>query len=357
MTKTKRFIMVSVGLVLAGALLTGIGAAFGGSVANIQLDRSGFHIRPSRMKGNQDNAGTQIQDKTPLSSFSMVDISLKYGDITVIPSDGYYLEYRLSGRRETPEWGVSEDCFTFRSLGYRGDEYQGINFALFSSVMDTEEEREYVNLYVPSDAFFRMWKMSLAHGDADVKGIEAGDCTMDLQYSDLVLQDSGITNLSLNEQHGDITLLNLDVGQLILDTQYSEMDFRHITAENILAGSRHGSLSAREISNVSVTVDSEYVDLDLVGFSSRDVGISSDHGTVSMDLKNNAHITVDNTYTDLELKTDRNIEDYQVQIKTEYGDIRVNDEDYEDGFASDSSYDGNMTIRSTHGNVEVRTRQ
>lgn len=328
MKKPYKLLIASAALMVTGCLLVGTGLALGGSPANIWLDNQGFHIHPAHAA-----VPMQIQEKTPVSPFTSTDIHLKYADITVIPSDGYYLEYQLSTDRAVPEWDVTEGNLTFRSEGRTQRSFNLSFWGFYAS------QEEYVKLYVPADALFDTWDLKIGYGDASAEGIRADNWTLDLEY-------------------GYMALLDSEIKQLVLDTSYSDVNLDRVTSEDIhLTYGQYGALSARSVLCDKFTSLGRYMDLELIDFTAGEVGLSFDYSDILAALKGCSIITADNTYTDLELKTDQSLLTYETDVQTHYSSITVNNKTHEDSFTSDSSKGGLLTIRSSYGDIDIRTNE
>lgn len=356
MRRTKKLILFSAGCLAAGAILAGTGSALGGSPANIWFDNSGLQIVPSGEKAATVSESLQILEKTPLEAFDHVDLDIAHADLMVIPSDGFYLEYQLSDRREVSEWKVSHGQFEFHSGRYSENSANQINISLFAIDTNEGDYEEYVKLYVPEDAIFDNWEIKAAHGDVSIKGIQAGDCTMDLQYSNLLFEQSAMTSLNLQQRHSDMALRELETEQMILSAWYSDITMRQISAPEFrLEEGRHGSLTAEDIRSVRFSSDSEYVNLDLTRFQTEQIAMKAKHGSILLDLQNCSNIVVNHTYTDLELTTDKSMAVYQTDISLEFGEISIDDVEYGDRFTSGSSADGKIAIKGRHGDVDIKT--
>lgn len=363
MKKTKTLLMLAVGFLVIGALLMGIGRGLGGSMANVWVDSSGLEILPAHVKyeGEKESYKPMHKlDKTPIDSFTELEIDLKYADIIVVPSDGFYLEYQLSGRREVPFWEVSDDSFTLRSNGYSntgGNGGRNYLFA-FSYTSYTYDEYEYVKLYVPQETLFGTWAVKNAHGDIHIEGVQTENCTLDLQYADMLLKNSHMADLTVSERHGDITLNKVELGKLIMDTQYSDIKLEDVVAEGIrLEDGQHGDLNGSNVKTVSFFADGDYLNYDIVGLTSSKVEMDSNHGDISLDLQDCSDIHITGTYSDIDLKTDKNMRDYQSDIIVSYGDIHINREDYEDRYRTAGEQEGILAIDSKHGDVDITSAE
>ena len=82
-------------LVVAGAGFLGVGYALGGSPS--------FAIGPEGIVNGTTSVNHSLE-KTRIDAFENVKLTVNFGDITIVPSDGYYLEYSLTGDEKGPAY-------------------------------------------------------------------------------------------------------------------------------------------------------------------------------------------------------------------------------------------------------------
>lgn len=252
-------------------------------------------------------------EKTSLEEFSEISISASYTDISILPSDGYYLEYCLDGTYTEPSYGVSDGKFQFQE-GHTQEKYM-ICFG-FSS-----HEPFYLNLYVPADKYFDMISIANDSGDVSFETISAKQAELTLDYG----------NLEFETFTGDTLLLTMDSGNVEFET----ISCKDVTLEN---------------SYGSVTGDS---------FSSSDSIFAIDSGDLSLmdaDFKN---LDIDCQYGNVKLALRQTLSDYNWDLSTDYGDIYVDnkkikpDDEAEAFYKKDNGADNNMKIFCDSGNITV----
>lgn len=357
MTKTKKILMISVGFLAAGAILTGIGMAMGGSPANIQIGHSGLQIRPSYISSGEKES-LQKLEKTPIDHVTAVDFDIIHADLIVVPSDGFYLEYQLSGNREEPVWEVLDGGLSFRSGDYWGSARNQVNVQLFSFNQKQDNIFQYVKLYVPRETLFSAWKLNMAHGDVEITGLNAEDGTMALRYSDIVLKESGFSNLALEGSHGDARFDQVEIDQLDMDMQYADIYAdRSSIAKMRLEDGRHGSMTAIDIQNEHFVCISEYMEFDFRRFHTTDVTIEGEHGYLNLDLQGCKTLHIDSSYTEMQIRMDQKLRDYSTSIRLEYGDVTINGMGHDNTYVSEDDGDGAIDIKGRHGDVELVTKK
>lgn len=121
-TKTRKIILISLCLVIAGVILLGAGMMFGG--------RPGVVLSRSGITSPYADGKPYVLKKTKINKFSDVKITIgSYADIQILPSedDQFYLEYELDGNYNEPSCEVRKNTLTLTHTGNTGVNY-GINF-------------------------------------------------------------------------------------------------------------------------------------------------------------------------------------------------------------------------------------
>lgn len=277
--KNKKLIYLLAAILIgSGIFFSVIGFIFGGR-PGISIGRGGLSSTHYTTK----NSTPYTLEKTKLDSFTDINISMDYADINIIESDGYYLEYHLSGSSPKPYYEVSNKKFTFK------ERPKAVNFLQwdFSFFTYNETDNFYINLYVPHDQHYNTVKLYNDYGDIALDFINADTLKITSDYGDI----------DIDELTGGSATLSLDAGDL--DVKKAKLDSLDINND-------YGNVSFEEISskNAKLTLSSGDIDLEKAVFTK--LKIRNDYGSVTIDL------------------TDK-FKDYTLDLGTDYGSIELND--------------------------------
>lgn len=277
MKKSLKVILI---IFIIGIILLGIGVAIRG------VSPFSIYFKDGKLIVEDGEEPQITLDKTELDEFTNLDIHVSVGDINIIPSDTYAIEYALNTSNVTYE--VKDGTLTFDTES----ENKAIENFSFSS-------NNYLNIYVPSDS-----KLAKASIRGNVGDINIDSLTFD--------------SLELISNVGDITLTKCTVNN-----------------------------------TSSIVVNTGDCKLTNCNFTSAE--IESDTGDVnSTGLNITSKINVTSSVGDVEIGLASG--NYNIDLSTDCGDIKVNGKDVDDGVSqSFKENNGNIiiTISSDTGDIEL----
>lgn len=234
-TTSKKIIIISLCLIILGAILTGLGFLLGG-YPGLTISRSGI-------RASADRAEAYKLQKTKLDSFTDADLRIdSYADLSILPSDdqNYYIEYLLDGNSGQPSYSIEKQTFSFHQ------DSQGIAFLdigtldLPSSIQDF-----YIRLYVPKDKILGIIQIYNDSGNISISNLMAGSANITCEYGEITLEDftcnsaslkldssnahidaDKIRTLKCDSEYGDITLLipkNQDTYSFDISVEYGNI--------------------------------------------------------------------------------------------------------------------------------------
>lgn len=363
------------------------------------------------VSGIQDNAGalshnTGIRkekypephtlEKTKLEEFTEADIHLDDANLSILPSDGYYLEYRLDGTCNKPEYGVDNGKFHFQE-GTAQKKFR-ISFSPIGNPANSGPL--YLNLYVPEDHYFKLLNITMEsgniedmqanaekaefaieYGNLSLEGFTGGDFTVSSESGNIKFGEITCDNLSISAEYGDFSGDTVSAsGRADISLESGNMDVSKLTADTLSVRSQYGNCEIGSVSFKDGTFSLESGNLYVSGLTANSLsvenlygscgidGISIKKGIFSMESGNLTlgHATLGNTsatseYGDVKLELSDQISDYSYDLETEYGTINVGGdaiEGDEDGRIFYRKQDGkqkkNISIFCESGNVTIQ---
>lgn len=302
--KSKKLLTILVGIAVSVSII------FCGIIVVTDIQKGSAVSAPS---SQPEEIHSYKLEKTSLEEFSEISISASYADISILPSDGYYLEYCLDGTCTEPFYRVSDGKFQFQE-GSTQEKYM-ISFG-FSS-----HEPFFLKLYVPTDKYFDM--------------------------------------LSIVSDSGNVHFEEISAKQAELTLDYGNLDFERFTGDTLLLTMDSGNVEFETISCKDVTLENSYGSVTGNSFSSSDSIFAIDSGDLSLmdaDFKN---LDIDCQYGNVKLELRQTLSDYNWDLSTDYGDIYVDnkkikpDDEAEAFYKKDNGADNSMKIFCDSGNITV----
>ena len=256
-------------------------------------------------------------EKTKIEEFSEVSINLSYSNVSVLPSDGFYLEYRLDGTCK-PDYKVTEGKFYFQEGGTLQKYQSPIN--LFLNPMN--QGPYYLNLYLPTDHYLELLSLTMESGDAELEQINAKKANLRLDYGDLTLGDFTGTTLGISMDSGSIEQTSITCENLEVVASYGNFMGDTVSVSgNCEINMDSGNLELSSLTAGACSIDSEYGDCNIGKMKAGSLSCSLDSGNLT--LKNAALESADINaqYGDATLQVAGKISDYNYNLQTEYGGI------------------------------------
>lgn len=312
MINKKIMALAAVGCIGAGTVILVLGCAMGGR-PGFYIDNGGVHAA-----GSMENRKTYVQEKIKIDEFSSVSIDLEYADLEVIPSDGYYLEYRIEGGSRSPQWNVKNQKLTFNEIERHG-------FGSFMVWGDMDELENYnVKLYIPKDKKF--------------------------------------TNVRINSGDGDVMLPDIKAATLSTRCDYGDLSIESFTGGRWDAGLDDGSLKAGFAEAQKMVIDNEYGDCILKEIKGDTVKITMDDGDLEIGSMGAKDLQVENEYGHVDITTVDSWEKYDMDLLTEYGRIELPDgrsyydrNDDEEKFRVNNGNDKKISVNCDDGDIQIKS--
>lgn len=343
---------------IAAAVCIGIGIVLtaGGIMAG---GRPGVSVGSDgiRMLGDR-NREDYVLEKTKLDDFSSVEMNLDYGDFHLIPSDGYYLEYCLSGNSQKPKYEVNNGTFIFSEkpvVSY-------VQFQIMSFDFHEFLGQYYVNLYVPEDIYFENFVLNNDSGNAGIETLEGKSIDIQLSYGDLSADTIGGETVKIDLASG-----NLEAGQVTGRQKLDiSLDYGDLEAESLNAagsgemdlGSGNLTLDSCIAGDMSMNLD--YGDLKIQVMKGSSLMLDNSSGNVTigeLTLEDKGIFTLD--YGDAKVGIGDDLTGYTMNLNTDYGEISVPEsgkltkEEEEQSCRLEGTGDKKLEIDCSSGDITV----
>lgn len=319
MKKKAKIYTIGACCIAAGILITGAGIAAGGW-PGVSVSSTGVHTA-----GNHNKKEPYVLEKTKLDEFDNINIHLEYADFDIIPSDDFYLEYRLLGSQNTPEFNTDNKTLTLKEIPNNNGQIMFFNFGSFywGDNDAYENEKYYVKLYVPEDKVYDEVKIFSSSGDFSAATLEAQDLSLEVEYGDIDADTINGKSLNLSMDSG-----NFKVEEVKSDTMTLTNDYGYTRIRDLNAGT-----AEIEVDSGDVNVDKAIID-DLtlsdsygaVKFSYADIAearISMSSGDLSILDAVIGSLEADSEYGDVDVHLRDDPSSYTMKLKTEYGSVNV----------------------------------
>lgn len=344
----KNLTKIALILIAAGAVLTAIGIAIGGS-AILYLDSNGVHVRGS---GKNDSMSLTSYSPDP---FTSVELSSVSADIELIPSDKYGLDICLPKGSE-PEWSVSGGKLLVRTETVNSSTW---NISLINLGYIADSAAAYVKVYYPASAGLEKVSIHARSGNIHIPEARINELIAESSSGTIAINALAFQNASVQTTSGDIDMNATGNSALVSLTSSSG------TIESILNGCKEISLysTSGDITLVCednsapvLKTETSSGDIDVTGAVWQDSQIKSISGDVNISgrLRGNSHI--ESSSGEVELSVSARPEEYSYDLSSSSGDISINGTSIEDSIPQwlfqDPAKD-QLVIKTTAGDIDI----
>ena len=395
---TKRITVIAAIMIVSGILLTVVGF-FLGAKLTLTSDENGLKAFDS---------GKQVSESFSLDSFTNIEGNLDDVDFEIIPST----EFKVEITRQEKQIITHE--IKNNTLYLNEKSPSGLNGGIIKFNIDlgfVSTPQSIVKLYVPKDTIFSAINLVSEYGNVQIDGItsanftiEANDGDMVLKginsdvltvtnsygdiiaedlkgeqtkfktndgdlslkrlntktfnvsndYGDSSLEDITSTDTIVSMSDGDINLKNVDTTNLQVSNEYGDMNGQSIAAQKLNIALTDGNVTLNTVNTNNAIINNQYGDILLSQFESEALDVQNDSGNVTLEgtLLGTSRVYAD--YGDIQLILKNKQSELNYKIRSEYGDIKINNEQFEGSVTQTANSTNQLNITAADGDVNLQ---
>ena len=303
---------------------------------------------------DKNDAKEFLLEKKAIASLSQIDIDTRLADIELIPSDKYYVEIYYLYWNEKPDYYVKDGTLHFDDNKAFPHSYS-LNF----------NPHNYIKVYLPEDAKLKEVELTNSSGDITAEGFTSDLLKLNDSYGDLSMENAAAYDATINLSSGSSSMKNISFGKLSYDNSYGDAKFININSkENSLPDNEKfekfhckmssGDMTIKGLNSDSINLNNSYGDINCEKLSGSmlDANLSSGNFEISnSDLKN---INVDNSYGGATFYLTGSIQDYNMDLGTSYGKIKVDGKSYKDHVTINNNSSKEINADLSSGDIDVK---
>lgn len=350
--KNKRFwITASIICIILGIILTAAGRLMGGH-AGFYIDQNGVHAA-----GNTEMA-EPIQDSMDLKGFDSLEIHADYADVELILSDKFSVEYCLRGTSGKPVCEVKNGRFIFQE----SKRSHSFNMGFFTGTMGVvfHEPRYFVKVTIPKKTKLSEAVFDIESGDLAISSIQADTLKIDDEYGDVNLEQYDGKALDIRLESGNLSLGTVNAAQADLRNEYGEIKISEAAGNNLTVQMESCGLKADRINFSDTEMSNEYGSVTIADAAGDRLTMRMESGDCKIKQMDFSDTKITNSYGDVCLGISGKTETYGLNLKTEYGDIRVGNQRIgDDGdeiiYTSAGDSPKKIAVSCENGNIEIQS--
>ncbi|MDO5336278.1 MAG: DUF4097 family beta strand repeat-containing protein [Eubacteriales bacterium] len=297
------FLCIGLGIALTG------GGILAGGWPGIAVGKDGI-----RMADEFYKEAYRIE-KTELEEFSSADIKIHSGNFYILPSDGFYLEYCLSGTDAEPSYTVADKKLTFKQTG-------DLEFYIMNFTWGRDEEEYYVKLYVPEDIYLDTLQLNGDSGNAFLDKLLADNVDIELSCGNLEAGQMQAEEVKLSLKSGNVSFESL-LANKAMDIQ---MDFGNLTGEELSAemftvDSGYGNLrlTRANVDSAELFLNSGNLTCEQLS-AEKELSISLESGELKAEKASAQRLEIDSNYGNVTLGE---LEAQEAEISADSGNVKA----------------------------------
>ncbi|WP_313803568.1 DUF4097 family beta strand repeat-containing protein [Cytobacillus sp.] len=316
-TSRKTLTIIASCMIVVGIILGVAGLSAGARFA-ITNTKNGFQVI-----GPED----RITEEFSLPSFANIKADFKDVDVEIIPSSEYKLEIKtLKGIEVTHE--VKNDTLILTSEDQKSGPKISLNFTLTSIPQPT------IKIYVPSDAKF-------------------SDISIVNQFGDTRLDKMKVDKMDIHSNDGDITIKKLQSNELTIKNGFGDISGSKVKTEKLHVEMNDGDAEINGIEAASTVFNNKFGDITLREFSSQGLTMKSNDGDIDIQGKLLGNTVIHSSFGDIDLKLSNKESELSYTIRNQFGDISINDNNFEGKAMNKANTEHKLEIVSNDGDVQV----
>lgn len=366
MKNRTKFLWTCAGLAAAGFVLAMVGVLMGGRFYGVGADLKGLHVYAPALeeKNGATGSGGMQQNQELLEAFDSMQIQAEYADIRVARTDGdaYSLSYNLPGQSELLKEVRDGKLFlTMRlkgSLGSNQIRWFWFDFSSDNSTDASVSGDASITVLVPKNAKLSEVSFSTESGDITCEGIQADSLKTEASYGDIDLQKIQAQEMEMKLESGRLQMEQVEGERCRVVNEYGNASFdRLVLSKDLQIDMESGDVRFRDTVMHGLELKNAYGDIDGEQTVFGDMQMSVESGNCRFHDLTFDSCSILEEYGDVELQLDRDVADLGYELRTEYGEIKINGEPMGETFVTlDKDKNPFLKIICESGNIAIQSK-
>ena len=348
MKNKKKWLIISAALILTGVVVAGIGIAMGG-VPGFSIGRGGQILTPSQYVMHE-------LEKTPLDSFENLDAVMHFGDVELIPSDGYYLEYRICTDEQGPSYEVKNGTLTF--LPQKSQGRNGISFFFNTGWNHSTNHTgsDYVRIYLPEDEYLNRLEVECGKGDVKISGIQADSVSVETDFGNTEISDIKAGAAEVTCSNGRIEIDTVEYDSLKVTDDFGNVSISGARGDESTVQMSNGELTLKNIESTTLRLEQDFSDTDGSKLTVGELTHTGSNGDIELTELDTKSVDISNDFGDIDLAFTGEEKEYGMDLSCDFGTVRLNGDNRSGSLEKDSAGANKIKARCSNGNITVITK-
>ncbi len=278
---------------------------------------------------NRKDAKEFIINQSVAGPLKEIRIDTRLADIELLPGDDYYVEIDYLYWEEAPEYSVENGVLIFDDEDTLPESYS-IHFKL-SNV---------IRVYLPKDTLTDLIDVSTDSGNIDTEGFLAKKVDLATSYGNLSIKNAAAVNAEVVLSSGNSTIKDFNAGTLNYTNSYGKAEFTNINTtdtplpdgsayDSFKATLSSGNLNLEGMRFPSASITDSYGDISCEDILIENLNVNLSSGNLKLSKADVLEADLKNSYGNVDVTLVGTESDYQLDLDTSYGSIRVGSETFD----------------------------
>lgn len=346
--KTNKLVMISLGILVFGLLIGGIGFLCGGRVFGLAFDRNGIYVNGNQNSETGEGA-KYIEETKELEAFQNLRLDISFADVEIRESDHYGIEYCMQEERIVLT-EMQGDTMVM------SQKHPGASLTFFSlgNAGLTNHKREYLIVNVPKGQEYGNIEIDIDSGDLELNDIKAEEMKLKNSFGSITANSLTADTMDISMDSGDTNIEQIEAGSLVMDNSFGSLKLNQANVGSGKIEFDSGDIEFDTMNVGTLTLKNSFGSIDGKQLAVGNLVLNMDSGDCEIADLTVGHAEVDNSFGSMELGLREGVEAYSADVDVEFGSVEVNGEDMGSKYKNkktDSEHE--LIVDSDSGDVTI----
>lgn len=312
----------------------------------------GVHIRANNELKKADGKKFIIE-KSVVEPLKKINISSRIGDIEFIEDDNFYVEIDYYYWKDAPEYKIENGVLSFDDKNTLPNSYS-INFDIKNTI----------KVYLPKDSEQEQIILNASSGNVSLACFTTEKLETNVSYGDVVIMEAAAVKAKIRQSSGKTTVSDFQVGILGYNNSYGNATFTNIntgdrklpkdkTYDYIELIMSSGNCSIDGLTTKNLVANNSYGDITCKDILLDEFNVKLSSGDLTVTKSDIKESDIKNSYGDVDLSLIGTEKDYELDLKTSYGSIKVGNKKYDKQLTRETNGTKSISANLSSGNITI----
>lgn len=346
--KTTKIILI---ILLIGIILLIIGLCSGGKL-NYTID-----FRNKKMYMKEDTEGAFVSKTLEVDAFNQLEVDIDAADVEIKQGEEYSISYNLE------EWLVPTIAVKDKKLTIVNADKQaahiGLRFDVFGFHIGPyiwNDVQNKITITVPKDAKLEKLNLKVLTGDICINEIQIEDYGIEAESGEINLSDIEFGTGTILAEYGDVELKKVEGEECSLNMESGSGSFKDVSLRKLDLNAEYGDVEFHTAEILKLNLTDCSGEVSLTQFAGDSMDIFAEYGNIFIDETTVGNLKLTCESGEMSVKLIGDLEDYNLDIEAEAGDLEINGEEEGSKVKRDGGKSKNITIVNEYGDVDLEIR-